>query len=61
MFLVDTNIVSELRKREMRGGDLRVIEWNKSAHTGSQFLSVITFMELVTGVSSSGTEGSCAR
>ena len=34
----------------MRGGDLRVIDWNKSAHMGSQFLSVITRMELVTGV-----------
>lgn len=48
MHLVDTNVISELRK----GGraDAQVVRWARSQATASLFVSVITLMELETGV-----------
>ena len=47
MFLLDTNVVSELRKPQ---ADPRVKRWATSVPAASLFLSVITVLELETGV-----------
>jgi predicted nucleic acid-binding protein len=50
MQLLDTNVVSELRKIGSRRVDTGVATWAKSAAAGGFFISVITLMELETGV-----------
>lgn len=47
MFLLDTNVVSELRKPR---ADPRVRRWAASVAAASLFLSVISVLELETGV-----------
>jgi predicted nucleic acid-binding protein len=54
MYLVDTNVVSELRKSpEQRGRsgtvDPHVLAWSRSVALASQFLSVVTILELEYG------------
>ena len=48
MYLLDTNVISEIRKGTK--SDVNVTSWAKSASTSSLFLSVITILELETGV-----------
>ena len=50
MQLLDTNVVSELRKIGSRRVDTGVATWAKSAGAGGFFISVVTLMELETGV-----------
>ncbi|MBI5899574.1 MAG: type II toxin-antitoxin system VapC family toxin [Rhodocyclales bacterium] len=50
MFLLDTNVVSELRKAKSGKADANVIAWAGSIASGSLFISVITLLELETGV-----------
>ena len=50
MYLVDTNVVSELRKGTSAGMNQGVLEWSLSVTTPSLFLSVITILELEKGV-----------
>lgn len=50
MFLLDTNVVSELRKARTGNADLHVIEWADSVEATDLFLSVITLQELEIGV-----------
>ncbi len=50
MYLMDTNVVSELRKAKSGKIDQQVLAWAESAATSSLFLSVISIMELETGV-----------
>ena len=50
MYLIDTNVVSELRKGRSRRTDPNVLEWADSASATSLFLSVITILELETGI-----------
>jgi hypothetical protein len=50
MFLLDTNVVSELRKAKADKADLNVTTWAASVPVGSLFVSVITILELETGV-----------
>ncbi len=50
MQLLDTNVVSELRKIGSRRIDTGVASWAKSAGAGGFFISVVTLMELETGV-----------
>jgi predicted nucleic acid-binding protein len=50
MQLLDTNVVSELRKIGSRRIDTAVASWAKSAGAGGFFISVVTLMELETGV-----------
>jgi len=50
MQLLDTNVVSELRKTGSRRADPHVSRWATSAPAGGFFISVITLMELETGV-----------
>ena len=47
MFLLDTNVVSELRKRSP---DANVLKWSRSHMASSLFISSITLLELETGV-----------
>lgn len=48
--LVDTNVVSELRRAKAGKADPRVTVWAESVPVASLFLSVITILELEMGV-----------
>lgn len=50
MYLLDTNVVSELRKAKSDNADKQVIAWAKSVSTARLYLSVITILELEMGV-----------
>ncbi len=50
MQLLDTNVVSELRKIKLGRTNRQVSRWAASAPVGAIFISVITLMELETGV-----------
>lgn len=48
-FLLDTNLVSELRKSEARA-NVGVVAWARSQATSSLFLSVVTVLEIELGI-----------
>ena len=50
MYLLDTNVISELRKAKAGKADSRVVAWAERVPVPSLFLSVITLLELETGV-----------
>src|SRR5690554_1127699 len=50
MYLLDTNVVSELRKVSHGKADKNVIEWAESVDASDLFVSAITIMELELGV-----------
>ena len=50
MFLLDTNVVSELRKVRAGRADARVAAWADSVDTADLYLSVISLQELEIGV-----------
>lgn len=50
MYLLDTNVVSELRKGRSQRADPRVLAWADSVSATGLFLSVMTVLELETGV-----------
>jgi hypothetical protein len=50
MYLLDTNIVSELRRAKAGKADPRLTAWAASVSVASLFLSVITVLELEYGV-----------
>ncbi|MBM3555960.1 MAG: type II toxin-antitoxin system VapC family toxin [Alphaproteobacteria bacterium] len=50
MFLLDTNIVSELRKAKAGRADAGVVEWAGTIAQGSLFISAITVLELEMGI-----------
>jgi predicted nucleic acid-binding protein len=50
MFLLDTNVVSELRKAGAGRADKNVTAWAAGASAASMFVSVITIQELEIGV-----------
>ena len=50
MYLLDTNVVSELRKAKAGKADRNVTEWARPISVGSLFLSSISVIELETGV-----------
>ncbi|MDO9012706.1 MAG: type II toxin-antitoxin system VapC family toxin [Gallionella sp.] len=50
MYLLDTNVVSELRKAKVGRADKNVTTWANSVSATSMFLSVITILELETGM-----------
>jgi predicted nucleic acid-binding protein len=50
MLLLDTNVVSELRKVRLGKADVRVAEWADSTETPDLYLSAITVHELEIGV-----------
>ena len=50
MYLLDTNVVSELRKVRSGKADKNVAAWADSVDTAALFISVITVQELEIGV-----------
>ncbi len=50
MFVLDTNIVSELRKISLGRADARVAAWANVADPATFYISAITVLELETGV-----------
>jgi len=50
MFLLDTNVISELRKAGDGRADVNVTAWLSSVDGSSFYLSVVTLMELESGV-----------
>ena len=50
MFILDTNVVSELRKAKSGKADAHVIAWAASIPTASLYLSAISILELELGV-----------
>ena len=50
MYLLDTNVVSELRKSTSGKANLNVVQWASSEDTETLFISVITVLELEMGI-----------
>ncbi len=50
MFILDTNVVSELRKIRLGKADPHVTEWANSAEAASLHISAITVLELEIGI-----------
>ena len=50
MYLLDTNVVSELRKVRAGKADVRVAAWAEGVDASEMFLSAITLQELEIGV-----------
>ena len=50
MFVLDTNVVSELRKVRLGKADPNVAAWTNSVDAADLFVSAITIMELELGV-----------
>lgn len=50
MFLLDTSVISELRKAGDGKADARVVAWASGADTAAFYLSVITVMEIELGI-----------
>ncbi|GAA3386947.1 type II toxin-antitoxin system VapC family toxin [Cryptosporangium minutisporangium] len=50
MFLLDTNVVSELRKAKAGKADKNVVDWAAGAAASSMFISAVTVQELEVGV-----------
>lgn len=50
MYLLDTNVVSELRKEPAGKAEARVIAWAKKVIARDLFLSAITILEIEKGV-----------
>lgn len=50
MYLLDTNVVSELRKVGAGRADPKVAQWAQSVETASLFVSVTTIQELEIGI-----------
>jgi predicted nucleic acid-binding protein len=50
MFILDTNVLSELRKVRLCRSDANVAAWADSVKAADLYLSVITLQELEIGV-----------
>jgi len=50
MYLLDTNVISELRKAKSGKSNKHVVAWAKKIAPSCLFLSVITILELETGI-----------
>ncbi len=50
MYLLDTNVVSELRKSTSGIANLNVVQWASSVEPETLFISVITVLELEMGI-----------
>lgn len=48
MFILDTNVVSELRRRDRADG--QVLNWTDSVAKAELFISVVTVLEIETGI-----------
>lgn len=65
MYLLDTNVVSELRKVRVGKADANVAAWAESVDAADLFVSAITILELESGVLSierkDATQGALLR
>ncbi|MGW6780352.1 PIN domain-containing protein [Brucella pseudogrignonensis] len=65
MYVLDTNVLSELRKVRLGRADINVTAWAESVDAASLFVSTITIMELELGVLSierkDATQGAMLR
>lgn len=50
MYILDTNVVSELRKGRRGNADRNVVEWAASVDASDLFVSAITIQELEIGI-----------
>lgn len=50
MYLLDTNVISELRKAKSGKADKHLLAWANGVSAASLFLSVMTILELETGI-----------
>tara|TARA_B110000879_G_scaffold208837_1_gene295233 strand:- start:1026 stop:1445 length:420 start_codon:yes stop_codon:yes gene_type:complete len=50
MFVLDTNVISELRKAKSGRADAKVVSWAQTVSSSSLFISAITVLELETGI-----------
>ena len=50
MYLLDTNVVSELRKAKSAKANANVVAWASSVSSASLFLSAISILELEMGI-----------
>ena len=50
MYVLDTNVVSELRKVRLGKADAHVTAWAESVDAAGLFVSAITIMDLELGV-----------
>ncbi len=50
MYLLDTNIISELRLCAKGRGNTNVIAWSKTCNEGQCYTSVVVLMELEKGI-----------
>ena len=50
MYLVDTNVISEIRKISLGRADPHVTRWASATPSGDQFISVITVHEIEKGI-----------
>jgi len=50
MYVLDTNVVSELRKVRLGKADVNVAAWTESVDAADLFVSAITIMELELGI-----------
>lgn len=50
MYILDTNVVSELRKKGTEKADRNVLQWAENTDASNLFISVITVMELELGI-----------
>lgn len=50
MYLLDTNVISELRKAKSGKSNKNVIAWAKTISPSNLFLSIISILELETGI-----------
>ena len=50
MYLLDTSVISELRKAKSNKADKAVVAWANSVSATRMFLSTITILELETGI-----------
>lgn len=50
MYLLDTNIISELRKAQNQRADKHVIAWSNSVDVSELFISAVTILELEKGI-----------
>jgi len=50
MYLLDTNVVSELRKASSGKADKKVVEWANNTSVSSMYLSAISILELEIGI-----------
>jgi predicted nucleic acid-binding protein len=50
MFLLDTDVISELRKAKSGRANRNVVKWARSVSATALYLSAITILELETGV-----------